>query len=48
MLKLNTRIDLNLQEFLAWWGGELAFLVPQAVAQTVRMGQGAPSAGTKK
>jgi len=28
MLKLDTRIDLDLEKFLRWWGGELAFLVP--------------------
>jgi len=28
MLKLDTRIDLDLEKFLRWWGGELAFLIP--------------------
>ncbi len=28
MLKLDSPIDLNLEAFLRWWGGELAFLVP--------------------
>ncbi len=28
MLKLDTRIDLNLAKFLRWWGEELAYFVP--------------------
>jgi general secretion pathway protein L len=28
MLKLDTSIDLSLQKFLRWWGGELAFFIP--------------------
>ena len=39
MLKLNTRIDLNLQEFLAWWGGELAFLVPRRLLKLLGWGR---------
>ena len=29
MLKLDTRIDLDINKFFLWWGGELAFLVPE-------------------
>lgn len=29
MLKLDTRIDLDLDKFLRWWGGELAYFVPK-------------------
>lgn len=29
MLKLDAKIDLNLQQFLHWWAGELAFLAPE-------------------
>ena len=29
MLKLDTRIDLDIGKFFRWWGGELAFLVPE-------------------
>lgn len=28
MFKLDTQIDLDVEKFLRWWGGELAFLVP--------------------
>jgi len=28
MFKLDTRIDLDYERFLRWWGGELAFLIP--------------------
>ena len=28
MLKLDTQINLDMEKFLRWWGGELAFLIP--------------------
>ena len=39
MLKLDTRIDLNLREFLGWWGGELAFLVPKRLLKLLGGGR---------
>ena len=39
MLKLDTRIELNLQEFLCWWGGELAFLVPKPLLKLLGGGR---------
>lgn len=33
MLKLDTRINLDIARFLSWWGGELAFLVPERLRQ---------------
>ncbi len=39
MPKLNTRIALNLEEFLCWWGGELAFLVPKRLLKLLGGGR---------
>jgi general secretion pathway protein L len=39
MLKLDTRIDLDLDKFLRWWGGELAFLVPARLRKLLGAGR---------
>jgi len=39
MLKLDTRIDLDLDKFLRWWGGELAFLVPEPLRKLLGGGR---------
>lgn len=39
MLKLDTKIDLDYQKFLRWWGGELAFLVPGPVRKLLGGGR---------
>lgn len=39
MLKLDTRIDLDYQQFFRWWGNELAFLVPTQLAKWLGAGR---------
>jgi len=39
MLKLDTRIDLNFQEFLRWWGSELAYFVPKPLLKLLGGGR---------
>ena len=39
MLKLDTRIDLNFEKFLHWWGGELAFFVPKPLLKLLGGGR---------
>jgi general secretion pathway protein L len=39
MLKLDTPIDLNLQKFLRWWGGELAFFIPHRLLKLLGGGR---------
>ncbi|MEI7868628.1 MAG: PilN domain-containing protein [Candidatus Methylumidiphilus sp.] len=39
MLKLDTRIDLNFEKFLRWWGGELAFFIPQRLLKLLGGGR---------
>ncbi|MFZ4702233.1 MAG: PilN domain-containing protein [Candidatus Methylumidiphilus sp.] len=39
MLKLDTNIDLNLQQFLHWWGSELAYFIPKPVLKLLGGGR---------
>ena len=39
MFKLDTRIDLDYERFLRWWGGELAFLVPERLRKVLGQGR---------
>ena len=39
MFKLDTRIDLDHERFLRWWGGELAFLVPAPLRKLLGQGR---------
>jgi general secretion pathway protein L len=39
MFKLDTRMDMDVEKFLHWWGSELAFLVPLRVRQLLGGGR---------
>lgn len=39
MLKLDTKIDLDMGQFFRWWGGELAFLVPKSLVKFLGAGR---------
>jgi len=39
MFKQDTRIDLDHERFLRWWGGELAFLVPAPLRKLLGQGR---------
>ena len=35
MLRLNTQVNLDVAKFFRWWGGELAFLVPERLRKVL-------------
>lgn len=39
MLKLDSKIDLDLAKFFRWWGGELAFFVPAGLLKLLGQGR---------
>ncbi len=39
MFKLDARIDLNMDKFFRWWGGELAFFVPSRLRKLLGGGR---------
>jgi len=39
-MNLDTTIDIDLKKFFRWWGGELAFLLPNSLRQRLRYKQG--------
>jgi general secretion pathway protein L len=39
MFKLDTKINLDMDQFLRWWGGELAFLIPAPLRKLLGAGR---------